>query len=96
MAAKIQGRNSIKLTKFSYSGRVERRAKRFEEAREIRVQFYEALDAFTPKIESAEKLLEGLVVEGIGKSSKHTLKQQLDMMEVSNNYSVMQPPLSKL
>ena len=84
MAAKFQGSNSIKLTIFSL-GRVERRAKRFDEAREVRVKFYEAMDAFTPKIESAEKLLEGLVVEGIGKSSKHNLKQQLDMMEVRNN-----------
>ena len=55
----------------------------------MRVQFDEAMDAFTPKIESAEGLLEQLVTEGIGKSSKHTLKQQLDMMEVRKGLCVL-------
>ena len=84
MGTKFLRKTSVKVTKFC-AGRVERRTRRFEEAREMRLQFDEAMDTFTPKIESAENLLEQLVAEGIGKSSKHTLKQQLDMMEVRNS-----------
>ena len=59
-----------------------RRAQRYEEAREKRLAFEEALIALVPKLEENESLVDELKNGGLGKGSAKSLKEQLDMMEV--------------
>ena len=71
------------ISSFLILGRVSRRTQRYEEAREKRLACEEAMEAVLPKLNGAESLVTAIKDGGLGKNSIKSLREQLEMMEVS-------------
>ena len=71
------------ISSFLILGRVSRRTQRYEEAREKRLACEEAMEAVLPKLNGAELLVTAIKDGGLGKNSIKSLREQLEMIEVS-------------
>ena len=63
-------------------GRVGRRGRRLEEAREKRLSFDEAMEVFLLKLGEAEVMVGEMRDAGVGKNSSRGLREQLEGLEV--------------
>ena len=60
-----------------------RSTQRYEEAHEKRLACEEAMEAVLPKLNGVESLVTAIKDGGLGKNSIKSLREQLEMMEVS-------------